>query len=123
MNAVDVIRTMTLAPVVAVDVSAPPNRRLDFEHHQGLFDKVKKLARREFRTLTIELFMKSFDIPAAMITGFRLSVNPPELLIRPSLDVGFGVEDVHRAEEAYREGYRAAVEALDGSDWYDTQQR
>ncbi len=116
---VDVIRTMTLEPVVAVDVAAPPNRKLDFEHHQSIFERVKKLARKEFRTLTIELFMKSFDIPASMITDLRLSIDPPELLIRPKLDVKFGVEDMHRGEEAYKEGYRAAVEALDGTDWYD----
>jgi len=114
----DVIRTMTLSPVVAVDVAAPPNRRLDFDHHKSLFDKLKKLTRGDFRTLTIELFMKSFDIPAAVITEMRLSMNPPELLIRPKLDVNFGVEDIGRAEEAYKEGYRAAVEALDGHDWY-----
>ena len=116
---VDVIRTMTLEPVVAVDIAAPPNRKLDFEHHQSIFERVKKLARKEFRTLTIELFMKSFDIPAAIITDLRLSIDPPELLIRPKLDVSFGVEDMHRGEEAYKEGYRAAVEALDGADWYD----
>jgi NTE family protein len=116
---VDVIRTMTLEPVVAVDVASPPNRRLDFDHHQNIFEKVKKLARKEFRTLTIELFMKSFDIPAAMITDLRLSIDPPELLIRPKLDVNFGLEDIHRANEAYEVGYQAAVEALDGSDWYD----
>jgi NTE family protein len=117
---VDVIRTMTLSPIVAVDVSAPPNRHLDFEHHQGIFERLKKLSRREFRTLTIELFMKSFDIPASLITEMRLAITPPELLIRPDLDVNFGVEDIHRAREAYEAGYRATVEALEGSDWYDT---
>jgi NTE family protein len=116
----DVIRTMTLSPVVAVDVAAPPNRRLDFDKHQGFIDKIKKLKRGQFRTLTIELFMKSFDIPAAMITETRLAMAPPELLIRPQLPVDFGVEDMHRAEEAYAKGYSAAVIALDNSDWYDT---
>jgi NTE family protein len=115
----DVIRTMTHSPVVAVDVAAPPNRDLDFEKHKGLFEKIKKLKRGEFRTLTIELFMKSFDIPAAMITEMRLAMSPPELLIRPKLDVNFGVEDIGRADEAYKAGYRAAVEALDNTDWHN----
>lgn len=117
---IDVVRTMTLAPVVAVDVAAPPNRQLDFEKDTGILGRLKKLSRREFRTLTIELFMKSFDIPAAVITEMRLSMNPPELLIRPDLDVNFGVEDVHRAKEAFEAGYKAAVEAVDSFDWYDT---
>jgi len=115
----DVIRTMTLSPVVAVDVAAPPNRRLDFDHHKGLFEKLKRLKRGEFRTLTIELFMKSLDIPAHTITEMRLAMNPPELLIRPKLDVNLGVEDIGRAEEAYEEGYRATMAAVDGVDWYD----
>lgn len=118
---VDVIRTMTLCPVVAVDVAAPPNRHLDFEHHGGLVGKLKKLSRREFRTLTVELFMKSFDIPANLITEMRLAISPPELLIRPDLDVNFGVEDIHRAQEAYDAGYRAATEALENTDWYDVE--
>jgi NTE family protein len=117
---IDVIRTMTLSPVVAVDVAAPPNRQLDFDHHKGLFEKLKRLKRGDFRTLTIELFMKSFDIPAHTITEMRLAMNPPELLIRPQLDVNFGVEDIGRAEEAYQEGYRATMAAIDGVDWYDT---
>jgi NTE family protein len=116
----DVIRTMTLSPVVAVDVAAPPNRRLDFEHHQGLFKKLKGLTRGEFRTLTIELFMKSLDIPAYTLTEMRLATSPPELLIRPELDVHFGVEDIGRAEEAYEEGYRVTMEVARGGEWYGT---
>ena len=106
--------------MVAVDVAAPPNRNLDFEHHKGLWEKLKSLKRGEFRTLTIELFMKSFDIPAHTITEMRLAMHPPELLIRPQLDVNFGVEDIGRAVEAYEEGYRATKDAVDGVDWYDT---
>lgn len=116
----DVVRTMTHSPVVAVDVAAPANRKLDFEHHKGLFEKLKQLRRGEFRTLTIELFMKSFDIPAQAITEMRLAMNPPELLIRPHLDVNFGVEDIGRAKEAYETGYQAARDALEPDDWYDT---
>lgn len=117
---IDVARTMTLSPIVAVDVAAPPNRYLDFEHHKGLIEKIKKISRGQFRTLTIELFMKSFDIPAHQITEMRLAMHPPELLIRPQLDVNFGVEDMGRAEEAYEVGYQAAKEALAVADWYST---
>jgi len=116
---IDVVRTMTHAPVVAVDVAAPPDRRLDFDRHQSIFDKIKKFRRGEFRTLTVELFMKSFDIPASLITEMRLAMHPPEMLVRPKLDVNFGVEDVNRMEEAVAEGYRAAVAVLDGAEWYD----
>lgn len=110
---VDVIRTMTYSPVVAVDVAAPPNRRLDFDTKHGFLEKIKDIKDRKFRTLTIELFMKSFDIPQALVTSLRLSMQPPDLLIRPHLDTYFGVEDFHLLEEAVEEGYRSACEALE----------
>jgi NTE family protein len=111
---VDVIRTMTHSPVIAVDVAAPPNRRLDFEKKPGVVERLKKITRREFRTLTIELFMKSFDIPAALVTNMRLSMSPPDVLIRPSLETNFGVEDFHRVHEGVDEGYRAAEQQFEG---------
>jgi NTE family protein len=112
---VDIIRTMTHSPVIAVDVAAPPNRNLDFGKKEGVVDRLKKISKRNFRTLTLELFMKSFDIPAALVTKMRLSMSPPDVLIRPDLETNFGVEDFHRLEEAVKEGYRVAEEALDGA--------
>jgi hypothetical protein len=96
-------------------VAAPPNRKLDFNRKHGLFDAVKKISQRQFRTLTIELFMKSFDVPQALVTSLRLSMQPPDLLIRPQLDTYFGVEDIHRLEEAVEEGYRSASEAFESA--------
>ncbi len=107
---VDIIRTMTHSPVVAVDIAAPPNRKLDFKKKEGVVDKIKRLTKRDFRSLTVDLFMKSFDIPAALITQMRISMTPPDVLIRPNLDANFGVEDFHRIDEGVTEGYRVAEE-------------
>ena len=109
----DVARTMSLAPILASDVGAPHDRHLDFEEKRGLLGAIKRLRNREFRSLTVELFMKSFDIPQRVITETRLALEPPDVLIRPALDVAFGVEDVHRLDEAVDLGHRAACEALD----------
>ena len=117
---VDVVRTMSLAPLLAVDVGAPHNRELDFGQGHGVVDAVKRFSKREFRTLTIELFMKSFDIPQRFITETRLAMDPPEVLIRPRLDVSFGVEDFHRLDEAVGSGYDAACEELDRWDGGDS---
>lgn len=110
---VDVVRTMSLEPVLAVDVGAPHDRHLDFDEGHGIVEAVKRVTQRKFRTLTIELFMKSFDIPQRFITETRLAMDPPEVLIRPELDVSFGVEDMHRLDEAVELGYEAARAALD----------
>jgi NTE family protein len=109
---IDVVRTMSLAPVVAVDVAAPPDRPLDFDAG-GILETIKRFGKRDFRSLTVELFMKSYDIPQRLITQTRLAMDPPEVLIRPDLDRDFGVEDVHLLDEAVALGRDAAVAALD----------
>jgi NTE family protein len=109
---VNVVRTMALAPVIAVDVGAPPDRTLDFHDKGGIIETIQRIRNRKFRTLTVELFMKSFDIPQRFITETRLAMDPPEILIRPPLDVDFGVEDIHRFEEAVELGYNTALMGL-----------
>jgi NTE family protein len=141
---VDVIKTMTLAPIVAVDVAAPPNRQLAFaedkptKRFQGMFssdvfsgdafsggvfsgamqelaDNLKGIfspAEWFKRSLTIELFMKSFDVPQAVLTEMRLSLQPPALRINPALDRQFGVEDFDLLEEGVDAGYQAAMASL-----------
>lgn len=119
---VDIIRTMTLKPIVAVDIAAPPHRRLEFEGEKpSMFQNFYSILRGKknpmadllHRGLTMELFMKSFDVPQRVLTEMRLSMQPPELLIRPELDSQFGVEDFFRADEAIEQGYLAAKKALE----------
>ncbi|HEU4365831.1 MAG TPA: patatin-like phospholipase family protein, partial [Candidatus Krumholzibacteria bacterium] len=105
---VDVIRTMTLAPVVAVDTSAPANRQLMFKDERALWEKVRTPLMRGKRPLIFEMLMKSIDIPQGPITSMRLSLNPPEVLIRPLLDPDLKIEDYNRVEEAVKAGYEAA---------------
>lgn len=112
---VDIVRTMTHQPVVAVDVAPPPNRHLIFEDKRSLADRVKALFSKEQRWLTIELFMKSFDISQAVITEMRLSLQPPDLLLRPPLPVDLKLEDFERVDEASRIGYDATVRALEST--------
>ena len=115
---VDVIGTLTLDPVVAVDVGAPPDRKLIFEDDRGFLERLKDPTPEGQRPLTIELFMKSYDIPTALITDLRLAVHRPRVLIRPPLDPNLKVEDFDRLDEAVEAGYRAAVKALKAA-WPD----
>jgi NTE family protein len=105
---VDVIRTMTLAPVVAVDTAAPADRRLMFEDERTLWEKVRTPLKRGKRPLIFEMLMKSIDIPQGPVTSMRLSLNPPEVLIRPPLDPDLKIEDYNRMDEAVLAGYQAA---------------
>jgi len=109
---VDVIRVMTLAPVVAVDTSAPSDRRLVFEDERSLWEKVRTPLMRGKRPLIFEMLMKSIDIPQGPVTSMRLSLNPPEVLIRPPLDPDLKIEDYSRMDEAVKAGYEAAEQKL-----------
>lgn len=105
---VDVIRTLTLEPVLAVDVAAPPDRKLRFDDNRDWWKKVTNPFGRNERALTIELFMKAFDIPQRLVTEMRLALHPPDLLLRPTLDPDLKVEDFHKLDQAVRAGYESA---------------
>jgi NTE family protein len=108
---VDVIRSLTNAPVLAVDVAAPVNRHVPLD--DSIMERAKDIIQGKKRPLTFELFMKAFDIPAAMLTETRLALNPPEVLVRPRLDPDLKTEDFKRYPEAIEAGFVATEAALD----------
>lgn len=108
---VDVIRSMTHAPVLAVDVASPPNRHIPVE--ASFVDRAKKVIAGKKRPLNFEMFMKAFDIPASMLTASRLALNPPDVLVSPRLDPDLKTEDLKRFAEAADAGYIATEAALD----------
>jgi NTE family protein len=112
---VDVIGVLTLDPVVAVDVAAPPDRELIFEDHRSFIEKLRSPQPDGQRPLTVELFMKAFDIPTSVMTNLRLAAHRPQVVIRPPLDPNLKVEDFDRLDEAVEVGYETAVEALDAA--------
>jgi NTE family protein len=111
---VDVVRTHTLAPVVAVDVTPPAGRALDLTEDGGVWENFFEPIAKGRRPLIVELFMKAYEIPQALINDIRLATNPPDLLIRPPLEPDFKLEDYDRLEEAVEIGYREALARLDG---------
>ncbi|MEX2502277.1 MAG: patatin-like phospholipase family protein [Trueperaceae bacterium] len=107
----DLARTLGACPVVAVDVAAPPGRPLRFQDERSLYARLKDVL-QPHRALTVELFMKAFDVPQAVVTQMRLAMAPPDLLIRPTLERDFGIEQFGRRKEAIEAGHTAASEAL-----------
>lgn len=116
---VDVIRSMTTRPVVAVDVAVPPDRALDFKDEQSLLERLSSAFDPAQRRLTVELFLKSFDIPLHVLTEMRLGLHPPDLLVRPALDPEFKREDFDRLDEAVEAGERGMRNAL--QTWEDSE--
>lgn len=107
---VDIIRTLTQAPVVAVDVLPPPDREIAFTDNRPAWEKVRHPIRG--RPLIFEMLMKAIEIPQAPLTSIRLSLNPPEVLIRPALDPDLKLEDFKRIDEAVEAGFVAAQAKL-----------
>ncbi len=103
---VDVIRTLTRAPVVAVDTAPPADREIAFSDDRTTWEKVRHPIRG--RPLVFEMLMKAIEIPQAPLTSIRLSLNPPEVLIRPALDPDLKLEDYKRLDEAVEAGFVAA---------------
>lgn len=109
---VDLARAATLDPIVAVDVSTPPNRDLQVHPDDNAWKKLVEPIAHGRRPFIVELFVKAYDIPQALITEMRLAVNPPDLLIRPPLDPSFKLEDYHKFDQALDVGFRAAEKQL-----------
>jgi len=107
---VDLARTLGRGTVVAVDVASPPDRQLRFDE-RGFWERLRDVVKPQ-RALTVELFMKSFDVPQAVMTQMRLALTPPDVLVRPTLDRDFGIEQFGRIDEALEAGYQVARQAL-----------
>jgi NTE family protein len=108
---VDIIRTMTHEPVIAVDVSAPANRELDFEEQGSWWESLTQRALR--RPLILDIVTKAYDIPQRLLTDVRLALNPPDILIRPPIDPDIRVQDFDQWKQPYEAGYEAMYMALD----------
>ena len=108
---VDIIRAMTHEPVIAVDVSAPADRKLDFENHGSWWETFTTRAFR--RPLILEIAMKAYDIPQRMLTDARIALNPPDIFVRPAIDPDIKVEDFDEWRQPYEAGYEAMGVALE----------
>jgi NTE family protein len=106
-------RTMTTKPILAVDVTCPPDRTLIFEDNRTFLEKLKSPIQPGKRSLFIEMLTKAYEVPAAVLNDIRIAGLRPEILIRPPLDPDLKPEDFDRMDEAVEVGYREAVSILD----------
>ena len=107
------IRSMTHAPIVAADVTVPPDRKLVFHDTRPVWKRLNAPFREGRRPLMIELLTKAYDIPVAALTEIRIAALRPEILIRPKLGPGMNVESFKRMDEAVEKGYQEAISVLD----------
>ena len=107
---VDVVKVLTTAPVLAVDVSQPKTEHVDLDGKTGLLNRVASAVTQQV-TLPVAMLRKSYIVAQSFITEIRLATHPPDVLIRPVLG-DFGIFDFNDIERAVAVGYTATLAAL-----------
>jgi NTE family protein len=109
---VDVIRTMTTAPVVVVDVRPSPRERIDFGE-AGFWERLTApFSADQPMPVTVMILMKAYTITQARLIELRYAMYPPDYMIAPELDEDFHIQEFDRFEEAHELGYQKAKEVL-----------
>ena len=106
---IDVVKVLTTAPVLAVDVSQSKTEPVNL----GKEGVVRRLASTvtQHVTLPVAMLRKAYIIAQTFITEVRMATHPPDLLVRPDLG-DFGIFDFNNIDHAVAVGYQAALLAL-----------
>ncbi len=108
---VDLIVTMTNAPVLAVDVSPSPKERLELpEDESGLKRFVHSLTGQA--ALPVALLRKSYTISQSRLIDLQVAMHPPDGLLRPDFPESYGLFAFDRFDEGVELGYRETLSYL-----------
>lgn len=111
---VDVIRTLTDAPVITSDVTVPIDRKIDLTHSdEGSFwhKLASRFSTKQF-TVPMEIAEKAFTITQGKLSELVYAMHPPDLIIKPPLPHDLMPHSFGRMEDAVRCGYEGTLEAL-----------
>ncbi len=109
---VDLIRSLTTSPVLAIDCRPPRAGPLDLEDagDASLLEKVGALIKRGVPTM-VELLMRAYNITQDRVVEMTCALHPPDLRLRPPLPDDLDIQHFSRLEEAIDAGYRCVEEA------------
>ena len=109
---VDLIVTMTNAPVLAVDVSPSPRERLELlEDESGLKRFIHSLTGQA--ALPVALLRKSYTISQSRLIDLQVAMHPPDGLLRPEFPDDVGIFAFSRFDEIVELGYRETLRYLE----------
>lgn len=111
---VDIIRTLTTLPVIAVDVTLPVTRKLELEDagEHTLWNRLASSLSPQNITRPLELIEKAYTITQGRLAQLMIAMHPPDYIIKPPLDEDMMPQDFGRMNEAVACGYDEAVVAL-----------
>lgn len=110
---VDLIRTMTTQPVLAIDCRPSPTAplNLDEDASGGLLGKIGALFSKGVPT-TVNILMQAYNITQDRVVEITCAMHPPDLRLVPALPHDLGIQDFDRIDEALDIGYRSVKEAV-----------
>jgi predicted acylesterase/phospholipase RssA len=115
---VDVGRSMTTKPLVAVDVGLSTKRKLELIEEESTLAKFTGALSPKRMLLPIELIDKAYTITQARLTQLLYSMHPPDVVIRPELG-DIKPQDFGMLAQAAEAGYLSAQEVLASAAWQD----
>lgn len=110
---VDLIRTMTSRPILAVDVRPPAARplALDKEAPASFLAKIGKMFTHGV-PISVEILTQAYTITQSRLVEVTVALHPPHVWLRTDLPDDYDVQDFSRFDEGYEIGYRTVREAV-----------
>lgn len=110
---VDVIRTLTSQPVLAIDCRPSPTAPLDLDDPSGssLVDKIGRLFDRGVPTV-VRLLMQAYNITQDRVVEITCAMHPPDVRLVPELPDDLDIQNFARMDEAIEIGYRCVTDAV-----------
>lgn len=110
---VDVIRTLTNEPVIAIDVTVPIDRRVELDHPQeGFWSRLSSRFSLKQFSVPLELAEKAYVITQGKVSELMYAMHPPDLIVRPELPFDLMPHSFGRLDDAIRCGYEGTLRAL-----------
>lgn len=114
---VDVIRTLTDEPVIAVDVTLPVSRKLDLigeqGSHEGFWDRLTHRLNPKRLGVPMEIAEKAFTITQGKLAEMIYAMHPPDLILKPPLSDEIMPHHFNRMDEAIACGYECTIKLLE----------
>lgn len=110
---VDLVRTLTSRPVLAIDCRPPAVGPIDLPDaaDSSLLEKVGSLFQRGAPTI-VELLMRAYNITQDRVVEMTCALHPPDVRLRPALPDNLDIQSFSRLDEAIEVGYRSVKEAV-----------
>ena len=111
---VDIIRTLTTRPVLAIDVRTPIKPDLNLDDSGApptLLGRVGALFGRG-GSETLDILMQAYNITQDRLIQITAAIHPPDVMHEPNLPAELGTQNFDRAAEAIRIGYESTRDAI-----------